>query len=281
MWWDKAWPLVEGCTRCSAGCRDCWALALERRTGRAVEGGGIKLRWDRIGERLATKTSRVHAVWNDLLHPDVPLEFIQAVYQRMRAIAGQREHTFVLLTKRAERLHVHELMCGPASLAETDGRNIILGVTCESNEYLWRVEELVRTHAAVRFVNAHLLGPLVIPDDVWGVCGYCAAPRYNSHFVPIGVFKSTCESCGHIEPWENGIDWLAIECNRPFRGAPAEWWGWCKALVEQAAAAGVPVWVKQGPLLTGRVTHNIEDFPPFAQRREFPTITQKEAESHG
>jgi len=30
------------------------------------------------------------------------------------------------------------------------------------------------------------------------------------------------------------------------------------------------VWVKQGPLASGKVSHHLEDFPEFARRREFP-----------
>ncbi len=111
----------------------------------------------------------------------------------------------------------------------------------------------------MRWVNAHLLGPL-------DLTAYLGRPTQRA---------AGCK-------WKGvGIDGLAVECNRPFRSKPddqtgcvlddpAEWWGWCKALVDQATNAGVPVWVKQGPTATGRVTHKLGEFPEWARRREFP-----------
>ena len=32
--------------------------------------------------------------------------------------------------------------------------------------------------------------------------------------------------CDAEHPCPYRIDWIACECNRPFRGDPAEWWGW-------------------------------------------------------
>ena len=223
LWWDKGWTLVEGCTPCSAGCRDCWARALEKRTGRAVEGGGIRLRWDRLEDPLHWRKPRVVAVWNDLFHKDVPLAFLNAT---MRTIADTPQHTYIILTKRAGSMRY---WC--PSLP----RNVILGVTCESNEYLARVGKLVQTPAACRFVNAHLLGPL-------NLIGY-----------------------GHR------LDWIAVEANRPCRCDPTDWWQWCSDLLCDAMSAGVPVWVKQGPRANGRVTHDLAEFPEWARRREFPT----------
>jgi hypothetical protein len=248
-WWNKALTLVEGCTRCSAGCRDCWALACEERFGRAVEGGGIRLRWDRLDDPLHWRKPRVVAVWNDLFHPDVPWEFQCGALNNL-SIGG---HVGILLTKRAERMR--EFFTSLEDWDPSEATGIILGVTCESNKYLHRVEELVKTPAAVRFVNAHLLGPL---DGA--VCGLPAD----------GLCPYPCDPCDAEHPCSYRIDWRVIECNRPFRGDPAEWWGWCQPLVEQAVAAGVPVWMKQGPLPSGKVTHDIGKFPPWAQRREFP-----------
>jgi len=237
LWWDKAWTLVEGCTRCSAGCKDCWALALEKRTGRGVEGGGIKLRWDRLDDPLHWRKPRVIAVWNDLFHEEVSGQFI---FDAVTKMSIARAHRFIVLTKRARR--ARELF------GYVNYRNVILGVTCESDDYLWRVEELVQTPAACRFVNAHLVGPLDLRRFL--TCG-CCPPATNP----------------------NDINWLAIECNRPFRGDPAVWWGWCESLVAQAKAAGIPRWVKQGPRLTGKgVTHDLADFPESCRVREFANI---------
>ena len=301
LWWNQPWTLVEGCTRCSPGCRDCWALAMEKRTGRAVTGGyDVRQREDRLDHPLHWRKPRVVFVLNDLFHEQVNHSMFRL--GAMTTIARTPQHTYLILTKRADHLRKVIGQCRPP-------RNAWLGVTCESNAHLDRVAALVRTPAAVRWVNAHLLGPLdlsvALPSEYWCLCGYKGNTTGTDYCQDCGeefapppgdtclhcesnIYDSSCPECGSVEKfghWSTGpledrpatIDWLAIECNRPFRGDPREWWGWCRALVAQAVAAGVPVWVKQGPLLTGAVTHNIEDFPPFAQRREFP----KEGESDG
>ena len=257
LWWNQPLTLVEGCTRCSAGCKDCWALALEARSGAGRDvppERTIRLRRDRLDEPLRWRKPRVVAVWNDLFHPDVPYAFQRDTFLMMNEPDCER-HTFIVLTKRscgAQGFHDtwndQEWLARPWSPWR---ENIILGVTCESDEYLWRVDTLLATPAACRFVNAHLLGPLGLTPVAFG--GYPESDEWARH-------------PGH------GIDWLAIECNRPFRGDPAEWWGWCEALVDQATAAGVPVWVKQGPTATGGVTHDIAEFPVACRRREFPNL---------
>jgi len=201
---------------------------------------------------------------------------------------------FIVLTKRANRLRDmadglvgdwHDFGVMPEVRLPLP--NVILGVTCESNEYLWRVEELVRTPAACRFVNAHLLGPLDLRQ--WtesglecSICEWagCEADvsRHDFDDEPGGWACPKCgEPCAHT-PLDELLDWLACECNRPFHGDPAEWWGWCESLVSQADAAGVPVWVKQGPRANGSVTHDIAEFPQLAQRREFPKLVAKAKE---
>lgn len=294
LWWDQALTLVEGCTRCSAGCKDCWALAMEKRTGRAVapiarqhNGTDIRLRRDRLDEPLHWRKPRVVAVWNDLFHPDVPSSFIASAFARMTYC---NRHTFIVLTKRARRAAAyltsdagkHECWGHLDPFLSRDGTtwkdwqlppNVILGVTCEMDKYLSRVEELVNTPAAVRFVNAHLLGPLdlamfMVPE---GHCLYCGAecnPHQGMHWTCPDGEPNMGEPCGPVS--KGAIDWLAIECNRPFKGDVETWWGWCLDLIRQADAAGVKVWAKQGPLPSGRVTHELAEFPDWARRREFP-----------
>jgi len=95
----------------------------------------------------------------DLFHEDVPVGFIHQVFNVMRQTP---QHTYQLLTKRAERL---------ADLAqELDWpENVWMGVTAEDNERLARVARLVAVPAHVRFLSIEpLLGPL--PDlDLTGI----------------------------------------------------------------------------------------------------------------
>jgi protein gp37 len=96
---------------------------------------------------------------SDLFHEDVPLDFIQRVFDVMRRAHW---HQFQILTKRAERLlELEPLLAWPP--------NVWMGVTVEQAEYCCRIDHLRRTHAAIRFLSLEpLLGP--IPDlDLEGI----------------------------------------------------------------------------------------------------------------
>jgi Bacteriophage protein gp37 len=88
---------------------------------------------------------------SDLFHEDVPLEYIQRVFDVMNQANW---HQYQVLTKRAER--VREL-----SPRLKWAPHIWMGVSVESEEYLDRVEHLRQTGAYVKFLSLEpLLGPL-------------------------------------------------------------------------------------------------------------------------
>lgn len=90
---------------------------------------------------------------SDLFHKDVPLEFIQQVFDTMRAANW---HQYQILTKRADR--VREL-----SPFLDWQPHIWMGVSVENNNFVSRVDELRQTAARVKFLSLEpLIGPL--PD---------------------------------------------------------------------------------------------------------------------
>lgn len=120
LYWDRAWKLVEGCGKVSAGCDYCWSESEtgmraghpnEKIRGRAQSvidpqsgfDGRILFREDNLDLPLRTKKPTVWALWNDLWHEDVPLDFIVRAFQTMDR-ARQLGHVFLVLTKRAERM---------------------------------------------------------------------------------------------------------------------------------------------------------------------------------
>ncbi len=88
---------------------------------------------------------------SDLFHEDVPDDFIAAVFDTM---SEAHEHTFQVLTKRADRLlSVAPRLPWPA--------NVWMGVSVESAAYAWRMDRLRATGAAIKFLSLEpLLGPL-------------------------------------------------------------------------------------------------------------------------
>jgi len=88
---------------------------------------------------------------SDLFHNDVPVEFIQRVFDVMRRAHW---HQFQVLTKRADRLEqLSPQLEWPA--------NTWMGVSIESDDYCFRADHLRATAARVKFLSIEpLLGPL-------------------------------------------------------------------------------------------------------------------------
>jgi protein gp37 len=108
---------------------------------------------------------------SDLFHQDVPLEYIQRVFDVMRRAHW---HRFQVLTKRADRL---------AELSPEIGwpQNVWMGVSVENAEYVDRIDDLRKTGAAVKFLSLEpLLGPLPklkLKEIDWVIVGGESGPR--------------------------------------------------------------------------------------------------------
>jgi len=157
-WTEATWNPVTGCTKVSPGCKHCYAermaLRLQAMGQRNYRNGfQLTLQPDMLELPLSWKRPQKIFVnsMSDLFHADVPVEYIQAVFEVMRR-AGW--HRFQVLTKRAERLAEldPELEWAP---------NIWMGVSVESAAYCSRIDELRTTRAMVKFLSLEpLLGPL-------------------------------------------------------------------------------------------------------------------------
>jgi protein gp37 len=110
---------------------------------------------------------------SDLFHENVPIPFIQRVWEVM---ACAHWHTFQILTKRPNRMR--------KVLRRSDFellRNAWLGVSVESAAYVARLEALRQTPASVRFISFEpLVGPIGAVDltDIhWAIVGGESGPR--------------------------------------------------------------------------------------------------------
>jgi protein gp37 len=157
-WTEATWNPVTGCTKISEGCRHCYAerMALRLRgMGQPNYARGFKLSLHPQALRLPQTWKRPQMVFvnsmSDLFHEDVPLDFIQRVFDVMRQAHW---HQYQILTKRAERLaDLDSLLAWPP--------NVWMGVTVERADYVCRIDHLRRTHAAVKFLSLEpLLGPI-------------------------------------------------------------------------------------------------------------------------
>lgn len=153
-WTDKTWNPTTGCDKVSPGCLHCYAEALTKRfPNNFKKGFDLTLHPERLEEPLKWRTpSRIFVnSMSDLFHEEVPLDFIQKVFQ---VIHKTPWHIYQILTKRPERLL--EL----ASNLEFY-ENVWLGVSVENQNYVHRVDFLRKVPATVRFLSCEpLLGEL-------------------------------------------------------------------------------------------------------------------------
>jgi len=157
-WTEATWNPVTGCTKISAGCKNCYAERLSMRlqlmgNERYQNGFRLTLHKDVVDLPRSWRSGRMIFVnsMSDLFHRDVPLEFIQRVFQTMRECP---QHVFQILTKRSERLRkLATQIDWPA--------NVWIGVSVENAAVLSRVDDLRVVPAAVRFLSCEpLIGSL-------------------------------------------------------------------------------------------------------------------------
>ncbi len=180
-WTEATWNPVTGCTKVSAGCKNCYAERLAKRlqlmgNRRYKNGFRLTLHEDVIDLPRSWRSGRMIFVnsMSDLFHRDVPLEFIQRVFQTMRECP---QHVFQILTKRNERLQKLATHIDWPS-------NVWIGVSVENAAVLSRVDDLRVVPAAVRFLSCEpLIGSLAGIDlrnvhwvIVGGESGFGARP---------------------------------------------------------------------------------------------------------
>lgn len=194
IWWTKSWNPVIGCTSCSSACDNCYAEALHTQRHKALLAGKdmapcystpfaqIRRFPERLTDPLRWRTPQRIFVGNmgDLFHEGVPFAWLDQIFAVM-ALCPQ--HTFMLLTKRPERMAAYlarfsgaeeakEMLMPLTQLPNRVGRgigtlgwplrNVWLGTTIWDQASADRaVPILLSTPAAKRFVSVEpMLGPV-------------------------------------------------------------------------------------------------------------------------
>ncbi len=191
-WTDATWNPVTGCTEVSPGCDHCYARTFAERwrgvSGHPYEQGfDVRLWPERMDYPLKWKKPRRIFVnsMSDLFHKDVPDDFILDVF---RTMVTANWHIYQVLTKRPSRLarmvdkltthlqqYTDRITIWPA--------HIWLGVSVETMQYAWRVDQLRHVPAAIRFISAEpLLGSLYdldLNNIDWLIAGGESGPRHR------------------------------------------------------------------------------------------------------
>lgn len=158
-WTEMTWNPTTGCDKLSAGCKFCYAEVMTKRLeamGTPKYAAGFRTVVTHDSELQLPfswkkpKTVFVNSM-SDLFHINVPLSFIQQVFQTMNQCSW---HTFQVLTKRADLLAAYS-----AQLNWTN--NIWMGVSIEDERVIDRIDHLRRSDAKIKFLSLEpLLGPL-------------------------------------------------------------------------------------------------------------------------
>jgi protein gp37 len=178
-WTEQTWNPTVGCSKVSPGCTHCYAEAMSKRLQAMKVNGyengfAMTLRPSRLEEPLKRSKTTIYFVnsMSDIFHEEIPDDYIRQVFD---VIHRAPQHTFQVLTKRAERMATF-------FLSNTPPRNAWLGVTVENREHgIPRLESLRQIPAQVRFASVEPLledlGTLNLDGIHWVIVGGESGPK--------------------------------------------------------------------------------------------------------
>ncbi|MCD7976929.1 MAG: phage Gp37/Gp68 family protein [Tannerellaceae bacterium] len=171
-WTDKTWNPVTGCSKISAGCKNCYAEGMSQRLKamgqpKYKNGFDLALHEKVLDEPLKWKTPHTIFVcsMSDLFHKDVPDTFIEKILYTIEVTPW---HRYQLLTKRADRM---------AAFFQTHRipSNAWLGVTVEASSSKSRIDDLRKLDAPIKFLSCEPLledlGEMDLSGIDWVIVG--------------------------------------------------------------------------------------------------------------
>lgn len=277
-WTDATWNPIVGCSVLSPGCTNCYAMKdawrkhhipamphydglTKKVNGNPVWTGKVAVAPDHIltAPLRWRKPKRIFVnSMGDLFHESISDEAIDRVFAVM-ALCPQ--HTFQVLTKRAERMRDYllvptrhnsielaaetvkrgpEWIGGKHILPRLPLRNVWLGVSAErQQEADERIPQLLQTPAAIRFVSAE---PLLGPIDLRRVRGGTLHALDGIDFEAIGDIRDAGILAKTQRPAK--LDWVIIGGESGPK-ARDNWIPNVRALIKQCKSGGVAVFNKQ------------------------------------
>lgn len=285
---SEVWNPTTGCDKISQGCKFCYAEVMHKRLRGMGQKkyqhpflGHLQMHDDELWKPIGWKKPRTIFVnsMSDLFHKDVSDAFLDKVFAVMVIC---HEHTFQILTKRADRLYEY-FSVGKAVLVErwanaiyevgvTDKSedpdiahcwvhnmcedqwprpNIWIGVSAENQETLdLRAPFLVKVDAHVRFISYEpAIGPITLG---WNANNIRVHPKHgcNIHWLIAGG--------------ESG------QKARPFHP------NWFNDIRQQCQAMGIKFFFKQYGKWGTRWVNTRNDLPVFKMYDSYLRWTQKD-----
>ena len=178
-WTEQTWNPAVGCTKISAGCKNCYAETMAKRlkamgTPGYENGFALQILPERLEDPVRRKKPTVYFVnsMSDLFHEKIPDAYIDQVFDVIRRTP---HHTYQILTKRGARM---------ARFFKTRNvpDNAWLGVSVENRKHgVPRIDHLRRVPARIRFLSVEPLledvGDLDLTDIHWVIVGGESGPK--------------------------------------------------------------------------------------------------------
>lgn len=178
-WTEQTWNPAVGCTKISAGCKNCYAETMAKRlkamgTPGYENGFALQVLPERLEDPVKRKKPTIYFVnsMSDLFHEKIPDAYIEQVFD---VIARTPHHTYQILTKRGARM---------ARFFKTRAvpENAWLGVSVENRKHgVPRIDHLRRVPAKIRFLSVEPLledvGELDLRDIHWVIVGGESGPK--------------------------------------------------------------------------------------------------------
>lgn len=211
QWTDETVNFWVGCVKCSQGCKFCYMYRNESTYGKdptEVKRTG----YSTFGKaRLWSSPKRIFTCSYSDFFIDKADAWREDAWEEIRETP---QHQWQILTKRPERI-VKSL---PSDWGEHGYQNVWLGVSVESQDYMHRIDELLKVPAAIKFLSVEpLISPISFND-------------YNP-----GILKKIdWVIIGGESGWETGL----------YRYRKCEI-DWIESIINECKESGTKVFVKQ------------------------------------
>jgi protein gp37 len=171
-WTEATWNPSIGCSKVTAGCKNCYAEVMARRlqamgvTG-YEDGFEFKILPDRLYQPVSIKKPTKFFVnsMSDLFHEKMPFDFLDKIFE---VIESTPQHHYQILTKRE---HILQRYFSERVVP----KNVWLGVTVEHENTKHRIDILKNIEAPIRFVSIEPLigdvGTLNLDGIHWIIVG--------------------------------------------------------------------------------------------------------------
>lgn len=199
-WTHNTWNPWMGCEKVSPACKHCYISRWLRLRGNEPFNGPIRTKadtwrnpftWNRSAQRISTRSRVFTCSLSDFFHPGAD----QWRSDAWAVIKSCQNLDWLILTKRPDLIRDRL-----PSDWEDGYRNVWLGVTVESQDYVPRVDVLAKIPATIRFISAEpLLGPVKFGRRLhkidWVITGCEKAAKAKRRLMDLDWVRSIRDQC--------------------------------------------------------------------------------------